>query len=182
MIHQGQYKKGVFTVKKFKLTSVFLALVLLLAACSGSNESTEDASGTSFPDKPLELIVPYAAGGGTDSLARSFADQAESSLGESVAVVNREGGGGAVGMQNGISADPDGYTVSMVTVELLTLPHSGLAQFSYEEFQPIALLNEDPAAITVPADAPYDTIEEFIEASKSEKFKLGTLEQELFGT
>lgn len=173
MIHQGQYKKGVFTVKKFKLTSVFLALVLLLAACSGSNESTEDASGTSFPDKPLELIVPYAAGGGTDSLARSFADQAESSLGESVAVVNREGGGGAVGMQNGISADPDGYTVSMVTVELLTLPHSGLAQFSYEEFQPIALLNEDPAAITVPADAPYDTIEEFIEASKSEKLQIG---------
>ncbi|GAA0321475.1 tripartite tricarboxylate transporter substrate binding protein [Bacillus carboniphilus] len=159
-------------MKKFKLLSLLLALSLVLAACGGSKEEgKEKASGSDFPNKSIELIVPYAAGGGTDSLARSFADQTD--IGESVAVVNREGGGGAVGMQNGANAKADGYTVSMVTVELLTLPHSGLAQFSYEDFQPIALLNEDPAAITVSADAPWNTIDEFIAAAKEENLKVG---------
>ncbi|WP_243355200.1 tripartite tricarboxylate transporter substrate binding protein [Bacillus litorisediminis] len=159
-------------MKKFKLASILLILSLILAACGGSNEANnENASGSDFPNKSIELIVPYAAGGGTDSLARSFADQTD--LGQSVAVVNREGGGGAVGMQNGANAKPDGYTVSMITVELLTLPHSGLAQFSYEDFQPVALLNEDPAAITVSADAPWNTIDEFIAAAKEENLKVG---------
>ncbi|MET3698578.1 tripartite-type tricarboxylate transporter receptor subunit TctC [Bacillus oleivorans] len=159
-------------MKKFKLASILLVLSLILAACSSSNDANnENASGSDFPTKSIELIVPYAAGGGTDSLARSFADQTD--LGQSVAVVNREGGGGAVGMQNGANANPDGYTVSMITVELLTLPHSGLAQFSYEDFHPVALLNEDPAAITVSADAPWNTIEEFIAAAKEENLKVG---------
>lgn len=154
-----------------------MASALLLAACGG-NDSNEKSSGTEsggsdFPNKAIELIVPYAAGGGTDTLARSFADLAKEDIGESIAVVNREGGGGAVGMQNGATSKADGYTVSMVTVELLTLPHSGLAQFTHEDFQPVALLNEDSAAITVKADAPWNTIEEFIEASKEGKLKVG---------
>ena len=164
-------------MKKFKLGSIFMASALLLAACGG-NDSNEKSSGTEsggsdFPNKAIELIVPYAAGGGTDTLARSFADLAKEDIGESIAVVNREGGGGAVGMQNGATSKADGYTVSMVTVELLTLPHSGLAQFTHEDFQPVALLNEDSAAITVKADAPWNTIEEFIEASKEGKLKVG---------
>ncbi len=154
-----------------------IALLMALTACGGgddtasdntNNEDNENAS--DFPSESLELIVPYSAGGGTDSLARSFADLAEKNLDESIAVVNRTGGGGAVGMQTGATAKPDGHTVTMVTVELLTLPHSGLAQFNYEkDFKPVVMLNEDPAAITVPADSPYDTIEEFVKAGKNGK-------------
>ena len=148
-----------------------MALSLVLAACGGSGSSSdsnenaspeENGSVVDFPTKNVEIIVPYAAGGGTDVLARSFADIAEDELGQSISVVNREGGGGAVGMQTGAAATPDGHTVTMVTVELLTLPHADLAQFTYEDFTPVALLNEDPAAVTVRADAPWDTIEEFI--------------------
>ncbi|WP_270181132.1 tripartite tricarboxylate transporter substrate binding protein [Alkalihalobacillus sp. CinArs1] len=157
--------------------TLVMSLVLVLGACSNSASSGsagDDEQASDFPTQSLELIVPYAAGGGTDSLARSFADKAEENLGESIAVVNREGGGGAVGMQNGMNAKADGHTVTMVTVELLTLPHSGLAQFSYEDLQPIALLNEDPAAITVKADAPWDTLEDFVEEMKSgDKLKVG---------
>lgn len=162
-------------MKKFKLGSIFLASSLLLAACGGDKGESQgtETGGSNFPEKAIEIIVPYAAGGGTDTLARSFADLAQDEIGESVAVVNKEGGGGAVGMQNGAKAKADGYTVSMVTVELLTLPHSGLAQFSHEDFTTVALLNEDSAAITVRADAPWNTIEEFIEASKNEKLKVG---------
>lgn len=166
-------------MKKLKVFSILAILVLLLAACGGGNKSTpaeggnEEAAATDFPKKSLELTVPYSAGGGTDTVARSFADLAKNDLGQSFGVVNREGGGGAVGMQNGASAKADGYSLTMVTVELLTLPHTGLAQFTYEDFKPVALLNEDPAAITVRADAPWNTIEEFIEAAKTEKLKVG---------
>jgi tripartite-type tricarboxylate transporter receptor subunit TctC len=162
-------------MKKFKFSFVLLSIMLILAACGNNKETVGDGKkeAADFPKKAVEIIVPYAAGGGTDTVARSFADMAKKELGESVAVVNKEGGGGAVGMQNGINAKADGHTVTMVTVELLTLPHSGLAQFSYKDIKPVALLNEDPAAITVPADAPYNTIEEFIEAAKKEKLKVG---------
>jgi tripartite-type tricarboxylate transporter receptor subunit TctC len=157
-------------LKNFKLGSIFLASSILLAACGGGESTvavnSSGASESKFPEKAIEIIVPYAAGGGTDTLARSFADLAKDNIGESVTVVNKAGGGGAIGMQNGLAAKPDGYTISMVTVELLTLPHSGLAQFTHEDFTPVALLNEDPAAITVKADAPWNTIEEFIEAAK----------------
>ncbi|GAE07073.1 tricarboxylate transport protein TctC [Paenibacillus sp. JCM 10914] len=161
-------------MKKFKLSILLLSLVVVLSACGGgaSNGSGENA-GTNFPTKPVELIVPYAVGGGTDTVARQFADMAREDLGQAVAVVNLEGGGGAVGMQNGAKAKADGYKVTMVTVELLSLPHTGLAQFSHTDFKPIALLNEDSAAITVKADAPWNTVEEFIEATKEKRLKVG---------
>ncbi|PYZ95918.1 ABC transporter substrate-binding protein [Alteribacter lacisalsi] len=152
---------------------------VLLAACGDEAEETQQENGnggdqsdeaeeTDFPEGSVDIIVPYAAGGGTDAVARSFADIAEEELGETVSVLNREGGGGAVGMQEGAAADPDGHTVTMVTVELLTLPHSGLAQFTHEDFIPVSLLNEDAAAITVPADSEWETIDDFIEASQNE--------------
>ncbi|MGY5344698.1 tripartite tricarboxylate transporter substrate-binding protein [Paenibacillus glucanolyticus] len=164
-------------MKKYKFSLILLAMFVVLTACGGNDSaqsgSSETGKGSNFPSKPVELIVPYAAGGGTDTVARSFADMAKNDLGQSIAVVNMEGGGGAVGMQNGAKAKADGYKVSMVTVELLTLPHSGLAQFSQTDFKPIALLNEDSGAITVKADAPWNTLEEFIAATKEKKLKVG---------
>ena len=65
-----------------------------------------------------------------------------------------------------VSAKPDGYKLAVITVELTTLPHMGMAKFTHEDFVPIARLNADPAAITVKADAPWNTIEEFLAASK----------------
>jgi tripartite-type tricarboxylate transporter receptor subunit TctC len=174
-------KKGLKTVLAGALSSA-----VLLSACgeenngnevngsNGNNGNTNEAANSNgneevaFPEDRIEIIVPYAAGGGTDAVARSFAEVAEEHLGENVSVLNREGGGGAVGMQEGANAEPDGHTVTMVTVELLTLPHSGLAQFTYEDFTPVALLNEDAAAITVPADSEWETIDDFIETAENE--------------
>ena len=61
-----------------------------------------------FPSKKFELIVPFSAGGGTDTIALSFAELAKDELDQPIGVVNREGGGGAVGMQNGANAKADG--------------------------------------------------------------------------
>ena len=176
--------KGMKTILAGTLTSA-----VLLGACGNNGDNTEEATNNEtgadnatnetannndgeeevdFPTDRVEIIVPYAAGGGTDAVARSFAEVAEDKLGETVSVLNREGGGGAVGMQEGANADPDGHLVTMVTVELLTLPHSGLAQFTQEDFEPVALLNEDSAAITVSADSEWETIDDFIEAAQNE--------------
>jgi tripartite-type tricarboxylate transporter receptor subunit TctC len=81
-------------------------------------------------------------------------------------VVNKPGAGGAIGWQEVINSRPDGYKLAVLTVELLTLPHLGLAKFKYDDFQPIAQLNADPAAITVKAEAPWNTIEEFLADAK----------------
>lgn len=165
-----------------KLKRVFtglavVALISSLVGCGSNNSaapSGEKAGGSqgAYPQKQIELIVPYAAGGGTDSVARAFADSANKVLPESIGVVNKTGGGGAVGMSEGSKAKPDGYKVTLVTVELTTLPPLGLATFKPDDFKPVARLNADPAAITVKADAPWNTIEEFLDYAKQNPGKV----------
>ncbi|MGJ7545980.1 tripartite tricarboxylate transporter substrate binding protein [Variovorax sp. LT1R16] len=119
-----------------------------------------------FPTRTIELLVPYQPGGGTDGLARAFADASRKHIDQSIVIVNRPGAGGAIGWTEVINARPDGYKLAVLTVELLTLPHLGLAKFNYDDFQPIAQLNADPAAITVKSDAPWNTVEEFLADAK----------------
>ncbi|GAO21499.1 hypothetical protein ALISP_1319 [Alicycliphilus sp. B1] len=125
------------------------------------------AAQSDFPNKPIELVVPYAAGGGTDVLARAFAEATRKHMTQSVVIVNRPGASGAIGIGDMIHAKPDGYKLSVITTDLLTLPLLGLAKFSYEDVQPIAQLNFDPSAITVRADAPWNTIEDFLKTAKA---------------
>ncbi|MGJ7490764.1 Bug family tripartite tricarboxylate transporter substrate binding protein [Variovorax sp. ZT4R33] len=124
------------------------------------------AQSSNFPNRSIELLVPYQPGGGTDGLARAFAEASRKHIDQSIVIVNRPGAGGAIGWTEVINAKPDGYKLAVLTVELLTLPHLGLAKFNYDDFQPIAQLNADPAAITVKADAPWNTVEEFLAAAK----------------
>jgi len=131
------------------------------------------AAGNDYPNHTVELVVPYQPGGGTDALARAFADASRKHMSESIVIVNRPGAGGAIGWNEVIHSRPDGYKLAVLTVELLTLPHLGLAKFNYDDFQPIAQLNADPAAITVKADSPYNTIEEFLAAAKKKPGELG---------
>ncbi|MBI2771350.1 MAG: tripartite tricarboxylate transporter substrate binding protein [Burkholderiales bacterium] len=119
-----------------------------------------------YPNRPIELVVPYGAGGGTDVLARAYAEAARRHMSQTITVMNKPGASGAIGWQEVINAKPDGYKLAVITVELTTLPHMNMAKFTHEDFVPIARLNADPAAITVPVSAPYNTIEEFLAASK----------------
>ncbi|ALG72517.1 ABC transporter substrate-binding protein [Azospirillum thiophilum] len=125
-----------------------------------------------YPTKPIELIVPYAAGGGTDLVARAFADSAKKQLPQSIGVVNKTGGGGAVGLTEIMAARADGYKVGMGTVEITLLPHMGVARFSVDDFTPVARLNAEPSAITVKADAPWKTVEEFLANAKANPGKV----------
>lgn len=162
---------------KLKSAALILAAMMLsslVAGCSGTKGETksETKKEVQFPTDTIQIIVPYAAGGGTDSLARALAEQAKSSFSKPVIVVNKSGGGGAVGMAEGMKAKADGHTVTMVTVELTTLPHLGLAPFTYSDFKPVMRINADPAALTVKADAPWNTLDEFIKYAKQNPGKL----------
>jgi len=150
------------TITKSLLASLCTATALAFGVAAPALAQTD------FPNHPVELLVPYQAGGGTDGLARAFADASRKHMSQSMVVVNKPGAGGAIGWSEVINSKADGHKLAVVTVELLTLPHLGLAKFKYDDFQPIAQLNADPAAITVKGDSPWNTFEEFLAAAKKD--------------
>jgi tripartite-type tricarboxylate transporter receptor subunit TctC len=111
-----------------------------------------------FPDRPIVLICPWAAGGGTDRVARQTAALLEHELDVPVNVVNATGGGGITGHTRGALARPDGYTLTMVTVEINMLHWRGLTNISPQDFDPIGLVNCDAAALFVRNDAPWEDL------------------------
>jgi tripartite-type tricarboxylate transporter receptor subunit TctC len=144
----------------------FLTFLLLGGVLAGCR------SGEAFPSRPVTLLVPWSVGGGTDRLARQIAAQLERSLGVPVNVVNASGGGGVTGHTRGALAEPDGYTMTLVTAELNMLHWRGLTNISYRDFQPLMLVNRDHAALFVRADAPWTSIEELEEAIREQPGEL----------
>jgi len=126
----------------------------------------------SFPSSPIQIIVPFSAGGGTDTVTRAVANAAKDQFSQPLVVVNKTGAGGAVGIGEGANSKADGYTVTTICSELSTLPAQNLAEFTNEDFRPITQLNAEPASITVKADAPYNTAEEFFAYAKENEGKI----------
>jgi tripartite-type tricarboxylate transporter receptor subunit TctC len=126
-----------------------------------------------YPERPITMIVPWGAGGGTDATARIIGVLLEKELGQPVTVVNRIGGSGVVGHAAIAQAAPDGYTIGMVTVEIGMMHWQGLTELSGTSYTAIGLVNADPAGLQVRADAPYKDAKELIAAVKANpgKFK-----------
>lgn len=129
------------------------------------------ASGAAFaeyPERAVTLIVPWSAGGGTDATGRLIATQLEEALGQPINVVNRTGGGGIVGHAALADADPDGYTLGVVTTELSMYSAVGSSDLTYEDYSLIGLYNADPSAIFVKADSEFQTVGDLAEAIKAD--------------
>ena len=120
-----------------------------------------------YPSRPITLIVPWGAGGGTDATARIIGSLLEKELGQPVTVVNRTGGSGVVGHAAIASSPPDGYTIGMATVEISMMHWQGLTELNGASYTPIGLVNADPAGIQVRADAPYKTVSDLLAAIKA---------------
>jgi len=127
----------------------------------------------SYPSRPITMVVPWGAGGGTDATARIVAALMEKEMGQPVNVVNRTGGNGVVGHSAIATAPADGYTIGMITVEISMMHWAGLTELNPKEYTPLALMNIDPAAVTVRADSPYKTVNDLMNAVKANpgKFK-----------
>ncbi|WP_439499471.1 tripartite tricarboxylate transporter substrate binding protein [Bosea sp. (in: a-proteobacteria)] len=120
-----------------------------------------------WPTRPLTMICPWGAGGGTDATARIVASLLEKDLGQPVNVVNRTGGSGVVGHSAIATAAPDGYNIGMLTVEISMMHHQGLTELTPASYVPLALLNEDPPGVQVSASSPHKDIKALAEAIKA---------------
>ena len=142
-------------------------LGLSLAAAAGG------AFAQKWPDRPITLVVPWGAGGGTDAVARMLGSLMEKDLGQPVNVVNRTGGSGVVGHSAIASAAPDGYTIGLITVEITMMHHQKLTELNPTSYTPIALVNLDPAGFQVRADSAYKNMNDVLNAIRANpgKFK-----------
>jgi tripartite-type tricarboxylate transporter receptor subunit TctC len=142
-------------------------LIALLIAGSFVVASSTAGEAAWSATRPVQLICPWAAGGGTDRIARMVGVLLEKELGQPVTVVNRTGGGGAVGHTAGATAAPDGHTLTIVTVELAMMHWMGLTPLTYKEFTPIVLVNIDAAGVQVAQDAPWKSLKELLDYVKA---------------
>jgi tripartite-type tricarboxylate transporter receptor subunit TctC len=137
-----------------------LALAGALSVAAGTAQAQ-------YPERPITLIVPWGAGGGTDATGRMIASLLEAELGQPVNVVNRTGGSGVVGHSAIATAAPDGYTIGVLTVEIGMMHWAGLTELTGEDYTPIALYNYDPAGLQVRADSEWQTAQDVLDAVKA---------------
>ncbi|MEK6245429.1 MAG: tripartite tricarboxylate transporter substrate binding protein [Pseudomonadota bacterium] len=138
---------------------------VLAALCVGTAQAQ-------YPQRPIQLIVPWGAGGGTDATARIIASLMEKELKQPINVVNRTGGSGVVGHDAIARAPADGYTIGLITVEITMMHHVGLTALKHSDYTPIGLVNADPAGIHVRVDSPYKNTRDLIAAIKANPGKL----------
>jgi tripartite-type tricarboxylate transporter receptor subunit TctC len=138
-------------MQKKAVCAVILTVVMIMTVGSIT------AFAKDYPSRPITLICPWGAGGGTDAVSRIIATLLKEELGVPVNVVNRTGGGGAVGHTAIATAKPDGYTIGMPTVEITMMHWMGLTEITYKDFVPVAMVNSNFAGITVRADAAWKT-------------------------
>jgi tripartite-type tricarboxylate transporter receptor subunit TctC len=155
---RGSMMKGVLIVG--------LAALLILGISIGDGQAQK------FPDRPMTIICPWGAGGGTDAVARMLGVLMEKDLGQPVNIVNRTGGSGAVGHTAGATAAADGYTMTITTVEITMMHWMGLAQLTYKDIRGVALVNIDPAGVNVKIDAPWKNLKELLDYAKANPGKL----------
>jgi tripartite-type tricarboxylate transporter receptor subunit TctC len=152
-----------------RIHAVAVALVAVLALVAAPEAARAQSK---VPSRPVQFICPWAAGGGTDRIARMVAVLLEKELGQPVTVVNRIGGGGAVGHTAGATATPDGHTLTIVTVELAMMHWLGLTPLTYKEFTPVALFNIDPAGVQVAASSEFKSLKQLLDHAKANPGKL----------
>jgi tripartite-type tricarboxylate transporter receptor subunit TctC len=145
-----------------KLASVAaVALALLGSAWAGG------PAAAAYPERPITIIVPWGAGGGTDATGRILASLMEKDLGVPVSVVNRTGGSGVIGHSAIATAAPDGYTLGVVTVEIGMMHWQGLTDLTYKDYTPLALYNADPAGLQVRSDSEWQKAQDVLDAVKA---------------
>lgn len=140
------------TNAKHTLSRRTLIVGMATAAITGT---TNLVFAQSFPTKPIELVVLFPAGSSADVAARALADQMSKKLGQPILVINKPGGGGAIGYKYVQQKPADGYTLVLNSTSISTVYYSGLTPFDYRAFDAIARVTIENPVIAVKADAPW---------------------------
>jgi tripartite-type tricarboxylate transporter receptor subunit TctC len=123
-------------------------------------------AGAAYPDRPIKMIVPWAAGGDTDAICRVIAASMEKNLGKPVVIVNITGASGTVGAREAKKAAPDGYTILSVHDFIHTTYHTGVGELTYKDFDPVCLQTSTPSVFAAYAKTPWNSMKELIEDAK----------------
>ncbi|MGO2117777.1 MAG: tripartite tricarboxylate transporter substrate binding protein [Fusobacterium sp.] len=154
-------------MKKFLKVLGVSCVLALLGAC-GKEKGEEK-----YPAKPVEVIVAYKAGGGTDVGARILMSEAQKNFPQPFVIVNKPGADGEVGYTELLTAKPDGYTIGFINLPtFVSLPLQRHTKFNKEDAAPIMNHVYDPGVLVVRANSPWNTLEEFVEEAKSKPEEL----------
>ncbi|MBS0468383.1 MAG: ABC transporter substrate-binding protein [Proteobacteria bacterium] len=156
--------------RRLSLKAVALAA---LAACAAQPQA-QAQGGDAYPNKPIKLVVPFAAGGSTDIVARIVAEGLRSTLGQPIVVDNKAGAGGVIGTEAVAQAAPDGYTVGMATVSTMTINPFLFtrAEGLPAKLTPVANLVNMPAVYMVHPSLGVTTFEAFVAKAKAQPGKI----------
>ncbi|MCL4765318.1 MAG: tripartite tricarboxylate transporter substrate binding protein [Hyphomicrobiaceae bacterium] len=137
-----------------------LSFALLLGAALVSPAAAQ------YPDRPVKLIVPWAAGGDTDNIFRPFTPHLQKHLGQPVVIANVGGASGTVGAREARNAPADGYTVYAVHDYIHLTYYAGIADVKYTDFEPVCLISATPSVLTASAKTPWKDWKELVADAK----------------
>ncbi|WP_252502063.1 tripartite tricarboxylate transporter substrate binding protein [Sporosarcina sp. Marseille-Q4943] len=152
--------------------SLLMMVSIILTACS---EKKAEEADNDYPKKPIEVIVAFNAGGGTDVAARTILNFTEQHAGTSFAVINKPGAAGEIGFTALAGAPTDGYTIGMInppTTLLHPIQRPDEVKYNLDDFALIANIVTDPGAFVVNADSPINTLDDLFEAAKDGKLNM----------
>ena len=134
---------------------------------------TGNAFAASYPERPVKMIVPWAAGGDTDVIYRAFAPLLQKYLGQPVIIANVGGASGTVGERQASSADPDGYTIFAPHDYIHSVYYAGLTDIKYDKaFEPVCLVSATPSVITAGSKTPWKSYKELVDFAKANPGKI----------
>lgn len=146
----------------YALAAGVTSLGLLLSGCGGGSSGSAD----SYPNKPIEVVVPWSAGGDTDAIFRMIGDGLKEQLDANVVIKNVPGGGGSVGAQQAMAANNDGYTLLAGHDSIAISNISGETDFGYFDFEPISLMTSSYDYVATGKDSPWDDMKDMIKDAK----------------
>jgi tripartite-type tricarboxylate transporter receptor subunit TctC len=161
------------------LRTCFALALAAVAAIAGAQDN--------YPNKPIQMVVPFPPGGVADITGRPTAQIMSKMLKQPIVIVNKPGAGGAIGMATVAKGRPDGYTLLMALSSVSIIPVAERLQgrtpsYSLKELAPIALISADPTVLVVRADGPYKTLKDFVAAAKANPGKINYSSSGVYGT
>jgi tripartite-type tricarboxylate transporter receptor subunit TctC len=149
----------------FVLLAIFVSMTIIMGGCNmGAKESMVSEK---YPEKPITVIVPYVAGGGSDMIARILEKSAQKHLGQPLVVVNMPGGGATIGMNELAAAKPDGYTIGVVATSVILQPLYGQTRYHYPTaLEPLVNVVSSPAVVVTLAEKPWKNLSELVSYAK----------------
>lgn len=158
---------------KKKIFGLFVGAMSLAFVACGGEKKAEVASSENYPSKPVNVVIAYKAGGGTDVGARILISEAQKNFAQPFVIVNKPGADGEIGYTELLKSKADGYTIGFINLPtFVSLPLQRQTKYKIEDAEPIMNHVYDPGVLVVKADSELKTLENFIEFAKSNPNKL----------